>query len=85
MMAKIYNTRRLDLKWSAYHYNALAKEIRELLEVYDVGKAQFHAIVALAINLAKRFQEDNPRFDPVKFLNQCSPDVKLYPLGKLWG
>jgi len=75
------------------HYNALAKEIRELYPAHiEVSKsrageelAAYRTIlVVLALNLAKRFKVDNPRFDPVRFLDACSPNVDLYPLSELW-
>ena len=86
-------------KFSAQHYNAIAKEIRWSLDT----SLSFHnnwvqlkggdkkglyyateALVVLAINLAKRFEVDNPRFDPLKFLDACSPNTDLYPLSELW-
>jgi hypothetical protein len=87
-------------KWSTLHADALAKEIREIfpvawgehdrleipmsLAMRDKANLQRATLSTLAINLAKRFKEDNELFDPVKFLNACSPDVELYPLAELW-
>lgn len=61
-------------KWSAIHYNAIAKEIRESLsnclefhnnwselKGYD-NKGKYYAteaLVVLALNLCKRFKEDS--------------------------
>lgn len=42
------------------------------------------AIVNLAIDFARRLQADNDLFEPVIFLDRCSPNVVLYPLGELW-
>jgi len=41
-------------------------------------------IAELALDFAKSFEEDNPIFDPIKFLDACSPDEELYPLSELW-
>ena len=80
------------------HYNAIAKDIRiefglaatgfESYAPNDKAAVVYHAKASafcdLAITFAKRFQEDNSEFDPVTFLNQCSPDEDKYPLGELW-
>jgi hypothetical protein len=78
------------------HYNALAKEIRELFpidehildsELYETRTRLIHyrtCLTELALSLCKRFKEDNPRFDPIKFLEACSPDNDLYPLAELY-
>jgi hypothetical protein len=42
------------------------------------------ALVKLALRFARRFEADNERFDPLKFLDQCSPNDELYPLSELW-
>lgn len=87
----------MDSKWTQLHYNALAKEIREIFPVRqpinsslegqktDIAQMIERAILSVfAINLCKRFKEDNPDFDPIKWLDQCSPDTDLYPLSELW-
>jgi hypothetical protein len=82
------------------HYNILAKQIRERLTVavdfYSRGYERYkdsdrrgdyyavEALVTLALDLAKRFKEDNENFDPLKWLDQCSPDEDKYPLSELW-
>jgi hypothetical protein len=81
------------------HYEILANQFRRSLEIaYEQnGKSELmadgtirrhfpitSAVVDLAISVAKRLQLDNSEFDPVIFLNRCSPDVDLYPLGELW-
>lgn len=79
-------------KFSTQHYNAIAHDIREefsntLTDDFLTKKERHTAcgvLTTLAVRLAKRFEEDNERFDPVKFLNACSPDEALYPLGELW-
>lgn len=79
--------------FSTQHYNAIAKEIREIFPITqypdDRGREEFLAygrtwLMDLALNLAKRFKKDNPRFDPLKFLDACSPNSELYPLSELW-
>lgn len=37
----------------------------------------------LALAFAKRFSEDEG-FDPITWLDKCSPDPDLYPLSELW-
>ena len=87
-------------KFSAQHYNAISKEIRELfntdwadaddmntskdLIARNNARLQRGTLAALALNLAKRFNTDNERFDPHKFLDACSPNTDLYPLSELW-
>lgn len=77
------------------HYNALAKEIRELFPItsdFSEGNVivrhdeivERATLSRLALNLAKRFKADNPRFDPVQFLSACSPNVELYPISEMW-
>lgn len=77
--------------WTRQHYNAIAKEIREQLHVAYITPVNRAGVLSrtagltdLALNLAKRFEKDNERFDPIRFLNACSPDVDRYPLGELW-
>lgn len=77
------------------HYNLIAKQIREsaapYLELYrSDGQNRKHAysavhgLTSFALNLAKRLLQDNPNFDPITFLDGCSPDKYLYPLSELW-
>lgn len=78
--------------WHRQHYNALAKEIRELYpncERHDIMILTSRATLAeLALSLAKRFKMDSENmlipFDAVHFLNSCSPNPDLYPLAELW-
>lgn len=79
-------------KFSQQHYNALAKDIRTQLERHGVPhivRNDYHvgarnALIDMAIVLAIRFDKDNERFDPLKFLDACSPDPQQYPLSELW-
>jgi hypothetical protein len=77
--------------FSAQHYNAVAKIFRENfpLDSYNYAQRAQHQIergtlVNLALEFTKYFKKDNPSFDPVKFLDHCSPDVDAYPLSELW-
>lgn len=84
-------------KWQAQHYNAIAKEIREIfptdeIPVYSSEVAKIRAanmerrtvLTMLAISLARRFANDNQSFRPLKFLDACSPDTDAFPLSELW-
>lgn len=75
------------------HYNILANQFKEnwppttneyLLGASDDLTASYFILTNLAISMAVRFKKDNPSFDPSAWLNQCSPDPKLLPLGTLW-
>lgn len=82
--------------WHRETYNVVAKQIRE---EFPIDLAPFDSkydhirqdnmlrratLSALAIRFARRFKEDNPQFDPLHFLDQCSPDTDYYPLSELW-
>jgi hypothetical protein len=71
--------------------NLVAKVIREELTVVVEGDLShsykvLSADVAtkIALNFARRFAKDNHDFNPLKFLDQCSPNPQLYPLSELW-
>jgi hypothetical protein len=73
-------------------YNLVAKTIREELKPYvnlqsnvlnDYAAGHRAALMDLAMKFAKRFNEEGD-FDPLKFLDKCSPDEDLYPLSELW-
>jgi hypothetical protein len=79
--------------WSTKHYNAISKEIREQFPVEGtLHDQQVHrgVLVSLALSLCKRFKQDSDEatagfdFDPIKFLDACSPNPDLYPLSELW-
>ena len=73
------------------HYNVIAKQIRTELEKYvnfdeswgDAVTAR-NSVIDLALNLAKRLQLDNDEFDPMIFLDRCSPDHERLPITELW-
>jgi|SRR6516162_5627257 len=73
----------------AGHYEILAKQFRENFEHWSNSDAPesleaWSALTNLALSMALRFQADNERFDPVRFLTRCSPNAELYPFGDLW-
>lgn len=62
-------------------------------KIVKEGRAPYYAVealVRLALRFAKRFNDDFERaseglvFDPLKWLDQCSPDPEMYPLSELW-
>lgn len=79
--------------WHSAHFNAIANDIRDSFPMDWVGISwgekvrNMHgraSLTLLALKLAERFQEANDTFDPLKFLDACSPNVELYPLSELW-
>ena len=89
-----------ESKFGPQHHNAIAKDIRGEMEIHvnlrthhqRIGDGQrmgretysIDALVKLALRLAFRFKADNDSFDPLKFLDQCSPDPDTMPLSELW-
>jgi hypothetical protein len=79
-------------KFRAQHYNAIAKDIREQMAKHGVPhivKSDYHvgarnALIEISLRLAMRFERDNERFNPLLFLDACSPDPEQYPLSELW-
>jgi hypothetical protein len=81
-------------KFSAQHHNAIAKIFKENMarpDLYTDRKGEYRiALTAsggqtrIAIALAEYFERDNPVFDPIKFLETCSPNPEKMPLGELW-
>jgi hypothetical protein len=75
-------------KFSAKDYNYVAKRFRENFpddpdNTPDVLLKR-HMLVVLMLDFAEGYLKDNPRFDPLKFLDVCSPNADLYPLSELW-
>jgi len=71
------------------HYNVIAKQFREAFSVWEdrddpTTLHAWSALVDLMLNMALRFQADNERFDPERFLAACSPDPNKYPFSDLW-
>jgi hypothetical protein len=84
-------------KFNAVTYNMVAKQLRENFPGWLEGEdsewyrhqkekvlIQRGVITNLALEFAQRFQKDNPDFDPIRFMDQCSPDEELFPLSELW-
>lgn len=47
--------------------------------------AERTALTRLALSFAHRFNDKNiPFFDPLRFLDACSPNTDLYPLSEMW-
>ena len=81
--------------FSAMHYNIIAGRFKKALEPLmsengvdanqrQINRVASNAMIDLAISMAKRFAMDNSEFDPVRFLNACSPDEMHWPLSELW-
>lgn len=47
-------------------------------------RVQRRVVEDIALDLAYALKEDNKAFDPIKFLDACSPDPEVYPLSELW-
>jgi len=80
-------------KFHALHYNFVAKRLREAYDttrdhpgnVTKVMQLSANAMLTdLAVSFAQSFKKDNPNFDPIRFLDACSPDTELYPFSELW-
>lgn len=41
-------------------------------------------ITDFAVDLANRLNRHKSDFDPIKFLDKCSPDVEGYSMSELW-
>jgi len=80
----------MTTKTPAHHkaqYNLVAKKLREQFPTSDNTQLQVvmrGQICELAIAFAKSFRRDNPNFDPIRFLDSCSPDPDRYPISELW-
>lgn len=80
-------------KYHRMYYNFIAKRLRDhypedLCDDSDnmrmcelMVRDTIHDI---ALECADRFSEDNPDFDPLAFLDQCSPDPEAFPFSELW-
>lgn len=71
------------------HYNIIAKEIREKYSTHGSCNMQPYkfanrTLEELAVSFAERFKLDNPRFNPIEFLDACSPDPDIFPFSELW-
>ena len=76
---------------STFHratYNLVAKKLREQFptdvdNTHDI-KILRGQICELALDFASSFCRDNPAFDPIIFLDACSPNVDRFPMSELW-
>lgn len=74
-------------KHSRVQYNLVAKKLRDRFPARgntDSIRLVRGVLIELAMEFAKSFQADNPEFDPILFLDQCSPNPDLYPISELW-
>lgn len=82
---------RVESYAAPHVWNLVAKTLREH---YDSGpifnsEASVSAQIAqreiedIALAFARRFSQDEG-FDPVSWLDKCSPDSDLYPFSELW-
>lgn len=77
-------------KFSTKEYNFTAKRFRENFPVeYDVDTKQDvmtkrTILATLMLDFAEHYAKDNPMFEPLNWLDQCSPNVDLFPLSELW-
>jgi len=73
----------------AQTYNFVAKRIREDFptnpENDTIVLVKRGTLVELALRCAYGFMQDNPEFNVMRFLEQCSPDNDRYPITELWG
>lgn len=91
--AKVKELREYERGWAKPHvWNFIAKTLREAYPEKDSDHTNFERKLAtgarrnteyIALAFAKRFQ-DEEGFDPMKFLDQCSPDPEQYPISELW-
>jgi hypothetical protein len=71
---------------------ALAQVIRDRLETngsYMVGSGHDKMVarnedIRLALNIARELADNSDNFNPLDFLDCCSPDPEIYPLSELW-
>jgi hypothetical protein len=77
-------------KFSTKEYNFTAKRFRENFPVeYDVDTKQDvmtkrTILATLMLDFAEHYLKDNPMFEPLNYLDRCSPNVDLFPLSELW-
>jgi len=76
-------------KFTEYHANVIAKEIRQLFPYKDsagnrvANMVRRGAYAAVALAIAQRIKDDGIA-DHMEFLHRCSPDNNRYPLTELW-
>lgn len=60
-------------KFSAQHYNAIAKVVRENGPTHFEDQFGEAAVDKIVVALAAYFQHDNPAFKPEQFFAACQP------------
>lgn len=69
-------------------HNFVAKRIREDFPTdHDkdtITLVKRGTLVDLSLRCALGFLRDNPNFNPLKFLQACSPDPEVWPIQELW-
>lgn len=73
-------------KHTRVQHNLVAKRIRDRFPTSNTEDAKIgrHYLSLLALDFAGSFVDDNPSFDPIKFLDACSPDYDMFPMSELW-
>lgn len=77
-------------KFNKKDYNFVAKRFRERFPTdYDVSTKQDvllqrTMLTVLMLDFAEAYLRDDPKFDPLWFLDACSPDEDVFPLSELW-
>jgi hypothetical protein len=62
-------------KFSKAHYQIVADAIRESNEETPVGKRS--PLIFLREKLIFQFSQDNPKFDPGRFMRACEPKERM--------
>lgn len=70
-------------------YNQIARVLRESYQTHasinmSPYKEMNRMVEEIALDLASAFQEQDPFFNALEFLDQCSPDPELYPFSEMW-
>lgn len=75
--------------FTSRHYVVIAEVLRSQYMTHaSISFAPYRQmnrqIEEIALEFAIKFKEDNPIFNPVKFLDACSPDPERFPFSELW-
>lgn len=80
------------LEMTSQQYDEIASVIRGRLTEngsYMVGSGHDKMVarnedVEIALRFARALADRNDNFNPLTFLDTCSPDTEYYPLSELW-
>jgi hypothetical protein len=76
------------IKFDARDWNFVAKRFRETdwwrESNSPIALARRASLTQLALEFADKYSQDNPGFDPLNFLDRCSPDIDRMPFSELW-